>query len=73
MGKLIKIFLVAVVLSLAFAYAQPVDTTAKRDSSSQVITAASTVTPSSGVKKAVTGIKTTKPPTNWSKIKDLFL
>jgi len=71
MGKLIKIFIIAG-LSMAFAYAQTIDTTAKQDSSSQTVKAASTVTPSSGQKKAVTGI-TRKPPTNWSKIKDLFL
>jgi len=71
MGKLIKIFIVAG-LSMAFAYAQTIDTTAKQDSSSQAVKAASTVTSYTGQKKAVTDIKP-KPPTNWSKIKDLFL
>ena len=71
MEKLIKIFVIAG-LSMAFAYAQTIDTTVKQDSSSQAVKAASTVVPSSGQKKAATGIKI-KPPTNWSKIKDLFL
>lgn len=71
MEKLIKMFFIAG-LSMAFVYAQAVDTTVKKDSSVQAVKAASTVTSSSGEKKAVTGNQTTKK-TNWSKVKDLFL
>jgi hypothetical protein len=71
MGKLIKIFFVAGI-SAAFAFAQGADSTVVRDSS-QTVTAAAVPASSSGEKKSVTGVKTTKPPTNWSKIKDLFL
>jgi hypothetical protein len=67
----IKVFIFTV-LAAAFAYAQPVDSTAAKDSS-QTISAASVSVSSTGEKKAVTGVKTSKPSTNWSKIKDLFL
>jgi hypothetical protein len=71
MEKLIKIFVIAG-LSMAFIYAQSVDTTVKKDSLAQAVKAAGTVATSSGEKKAVTANKP-KPPTNWSKVKDLFL
>lgn len=71
MEKLIKMFFIAG-LSMAFAFAQPIDTTAKHDSSAQAVKAAGTVASSSGEKKAVTANKP-KSPTNWSKVKDLFL
>jgi hypothetical protein len=65
MEKLFKLF-VSFALFIAFAYAQTVDTTVAKDSSQ-------TVTASTVVKKATTGTRPGKPPTNWSKIKDLFL
>jgi hypothetical protein len=71
MDKLIKIFIFTV-LSAAFAYAQPVDSTATKDSL-LTVSAANVSVSSAGEKKAVTGVKTSKPSTNWSKIKDLFL
>jgi hypothetical protein len=71
MQKLI-IILVVSVLSVAFAYGQTVDTTAAKDSA-QVVAASAAPAASTGEKKTVTGVRTSKPATNWSKIKDLFL
>jgi len=72
MGIVTKIFL-AVGLSVAFAFAQTVDTTVTKDSSTQTVSAAAPAASSTSVKKATTGTRPGKPPTNWSKIKDLFL
>jgi hypothetical protein len=75
MGKLIKIILTISIFA-AVAYTQSVDTTAKRDSISQSTnqptTASSTFVYPAGEKKTVTNI-IPKKPTNWSKVKDLFL
>jgi hypothetical protein len=72
MGKVIKIFL-AVCCAVAFAFAQTVDSTVAQDSSSQVVSTTTPAASSTNVKKATTGTQPGKAPTNWSKIKDLFL
>jgi hypothetical protein len=66
MEKVIKIFLM-MVAATAITFAQAVDTTAKVDSAAQKVTA-----PSVDLKKAVSNVRP-KVPTNWSKVKDLFL
>jgi len=72
MGKVTKIFL-AVCLAAAFAFAQAVDTTVTQDSTVQTVATATPAPASTSVKKATTGNLPGKAPTNWSKIKDLFL
>jgi hypothetical protein len=67
-----KVFLVVGAAS-AIAFAQTSDTASKQASSSSSIqqSSATVITPD---KKYSTGIiKPSKTPTNWSKIKDLFL
>jgi hypothetical protein len=71
MGKAIKIFAFTFMCA-AFVYAQAPDSTAVQDSS-QAVTVPPAPPPSTGGEKATTGTKPGKPPTNWSKIKDLFL
>jgi hypothetical protein len=73
MGKLIKIFLLISVFAVV-AYSQAGDTSAKRDTISQstVQPTTSTTTVSSGEKKITTNV-IPKKPTNWSRVKELFL
>jgi hypothetical protein len=71
MEKVIKIIGIAAVVA-AFVYAQTADTVAAKDST-QPISAVSIPASAANVKKATTGTRPAKPPTNWSKIKDLFL
>jgi hypothetical protein len=73
MENLVKLFVIAG-LSMAFAFTYAAETTATKDSMASIAKTAVTVdsSSSSSMKKSVTGNKP-KPPTNWSKVKDLFL
>jgi hypothetical protein len=66
MEKIIKIFLM-VAAAAALSFAQAADTTAKVDSAAQKVAA-----PAVDQKKVITNVRP-KVPTNWSKVKDLFL
>ena len=68
MEKIIKIVLM-MVAATALTFAQAVDTTVKVDSAAQKVAATA---PSVDQKKAITNVRP-KVPTNWSKVKDLFL
>ena len=70
MEKIIKIVLM-MVAATAITFAQAVDTTVKVDSAAQKV-AATVAAPSVDQKKAITNVRP-KVPTNWSKVKDLFL
>jgi hypothetical protein len=75
MGKFIKIVL-TISVAVVIAYAQTSDTSSKPDSTLQGLNQQSSsaipvVSPSVG-KKGITKI-IPKAPTNWSKVKDLFL
>jgi hypothetical protein len=68
MNNVIKIVLI-IASSMVIAFAQAADTTAKQQTSSPA--ASATVSPANG--KSIATKVTPKAPTNWSKIKDLFL
>jgi hypothetical protein len=75
MVRVAKIVL-AVSAAVALAYGQASDSSAKQLSTAPVVkqsTAASTVAPTISSSKYFTGVVKPKVPTNWSKIKDLFL
>ena len=71
MDKCAKIFL-AVCTTMAIAFAQASDTAANQQSIKQAAPASGTTISSVNSKPITTNV-TPKAPTNWSKIKDLFL